>query len=162
MTLSNLTTLTLAPADLAATYPLEGFRLSADAHLHILGETLNDAWWAALDAAPQTTSVEHRAVQAVERAVRWTDTSDGNFALTWIAGGDEVLFAMIGENLVTLEPDSGVCRLAGLPMDLAVLSRTGPNLGTGTQFIVGSWGSDISDTLVIDVVDLKELRDALR
>lgn len=161
MTLSNLTTLTLAPADLAAMYPLEGYLLSADAQLHLRAEIMNDVWWILPDAQAHTTSVEARAVRAMERAARWAATPDGDFALLWITAGDDFLFALIGEGLVTLEPGTGVCRVAGLPLDLTVVTRTGPALGTGEQLVIGSWNPDDMDSLVIDVINLAELTAAL-
>lgn len=161
MTLSNLTTLILAPADRAATYPLEGHRLCADAQLHLRAEILNDVWWRLPDAKAYETSVEKRAVQATERAAHWAATPDGDFALIWITAGNDFLFAMIGQDLVTLEPGTGACQVAGLPLDLAVVTRSGPDLGTDVQLVVGSWDPDDMGTLVIDVINLDELTAAL-
>lgn len=163
MTLCNLTTLTLAPADLKATYPLDstGFFLPADAHLHLRAEIMNDVWLTVPDAQAYTSSVEDRAVQAIERAAHWADGPDGHFALVWITAGDDLLFAMIGAGLVTLEPGAGVCRVAGLPLDLTVVTRSGPALGTGEHLVVGSWNPDDMGTLVIDVINLAELTAAL-
>lgn len=163
MTLCNLTTLTLAPADLKATYPLDstGFFLPADAQLHLRAEILNDVWLTLPDEQAYTSSVEERAVQAIERAAHWADGPDGHFALVWITAGDDLLFAMIGEGLVTLEPGTGVCRVAGLPLDLAVVTRSGPPLGTGEQLVIGSWNPDDMGALVLDVMSLDELTAAL-
>lgn len=140
MTLSAHTTLTLAPADPADFYTLqpEGHLLPAGAYMHLRAEILNDVWWAVPDAQASKTSVEECAVQAVERAAHWAATSEGRFALMWITAGDDLLFAMIGESLVTIEPGTGVCRVAGLPQELAVVTRCGPDLGTGTQLVIGA------------------------
>lgn len=163
MTLSSHTTLTLAPADLKAKYPLDstGFFLPADAQLHLRAEIMNDVWLTLPDEQAYTSSVEGRAVQAIERAAHWADGPDGHFALVWITAGDDLLFAMIGEGLVTLEPDTGVCRVAGLPLDLAVVTRSGPAVGTGEQLVVGSWNPDDMSALVLDVMSLDELIAAL-
>lgn len=159
----TVTTLKLKPADPDAMFTLLNGELivSAGDFLFLSAENMNDVWEAAFDPTSRPTCVDPAAVQAVERAARWAETSAGNFAMAWLTGGEEYLFVMIGEGLVTGSPEGGTVRLTGIPMDLRNEGDPLPASRLGPQVVVGSWEPEAPDVLFVDLVDLEEMTEML-
>ena len=118
-------------------------------------------WEASFDPTSRPTCVDPAAVQAIERAARWAETSAGSFAMAWLTGGEEYLFVMIGEGLVTGSPVGGTVRLTGIPMDLRNEGNPLPAFRPGPQVVVGSWEAEWPDVLFVDLVDLEEMTEML-